>query len=99
MPFTPYHFGAHACAALPINKNINILVFILANVVIDIEPLLVMLYNLDYPLHGYAHTFIGAAIVGSIWGVTAYSCTILFEKGLKLLKLPHIWGQRLLLLL
>lgn len=72
MPFTPFHFGPHACMALPINKKINIIVFILVNIIIDIEPLLVIIFNLSYPLHGYAHTFIGASIIGGIWGFIAY---------------------------
>jgi len=68
MPFTPFHFGAHACVAFPFNKKIDIPVFILANVAIDIEPLLVITLNLHYPLHGYAHTFIGAIFIGTLWG-------------------------------
>ena len=37
MPFTPFHFGPHGCVGLPISKKINVLVFVLANVVVDIE--------------------------------------------------------------
>jgi membrane-bound metal-dependent hydrolase YbcI (DUF457 family) len=72
MPFTPFHFGPSATVGIPLSKNIDVFVFILANVVIDIEPLLVMIYKLNYPLHGYAHTFIGAIILGAIWGLTAW---------------------------
>ncbi len=89
MPFTPFHFGAHACVALPFNKKINILVFLLANVIIDIEPLVVILFDLSYPLHGYAHTLLGAAIIGCIWGLIAYAGKKVFERILKFLKLPH----------
>ncbi|MCK5707530.1 MAG: hydrolase [Candidatus Aureabacteria bacterium] len=89
MPFTPYHFGAHACIALPLRKRINILVFVLANVVIDIEPLSVMVFNLSYPLHGYAHTFLGAVIIGGIWGGIAYQFKKIFITLLKILKLPY----------
>jgi len=38
--------------------------FIVANVILDIEPLLVMLFGLNYPLHGYLHTFVSAIGVG-----------------------------------
>jgi hypothetical protein len=72
MPFTPFHFGPSATVGIPLNKNIDVFVFILANAVIDIEPLIVMIYKLNYPLHGYAHTFIGATILGAIWGITAW---------------------------
>jgi hypothetical protein len=40
MPFTPCHFGPSACIALPLNRWIDLPVFLLANVAIDIEPLL-----------------------------------------------------------
>lgn len=89
MPFTPFHFGAHACVALPINKKINTLVFILANVIIDLEPLIAMIFNFSYPLHGYAHTFVGASILGGVWGFIAYRFKLIFEKILKIVKLPH----------
>lgn len=94
MPFTPFHFGAHACVALLINKKINILVFILANVIIDIEPLLVMVFNSSYPLHGYAHTFVGASILGGIWGLISYRFKNIFEKFMKLLKLPFGFSMK-----
>lgn len=94
MPFTPFHFGAHACVALPLNKKINILIFLLANVIIDIEPLLVMIYNFSYPLHGYAHTFIDASILGGIWGIIAYQFKTIFEKILKILKLPPVFSMK-----
>ena len=44
MPFTPFHFGAHACIAIPLRKIIDIPVFILSNIIIDIEPLIVMIF-------------------------------------------------------
>ena len=47
MPFTPFHFGPHACVAFAANKKIDIPVFILANIAVDIEPLSVMLFNLN----------------------------------------------------
>jgi len=71
MPFTPFHFGPSALVSLPLKRYIDIPVFILANVAIDIEPLLVMTFDLSYPLHGLAHTFVGAAVVGVTIGIIA----------------------------
>jgi len=62
-----------ACIALPLNRWIDLPVFLLANVAIDIEPLLVMTLNLSYPLHGYAHTLLGATLIGLGWGGIAYA--------------------------
>jgi membrane-bound metal-dependent hydrolase YbcI (DUF457 family) len=86
MPFTPYHFGAHACAALPLNKRINIFVFLAANVIVDIEPLLVILFNFNYPLHGYAHAFLGAALVGGIWGGICFKFRGIIGKLLEIMR-------------
>lgn len=52
MPFTPLHFGPHACVALPLRRRVDLPVFLLTNVVVDVEPLLVLTFNLNYPLHG-----------------------------------------------
>lgn len=73
MPFTPYHFGPSAVLAIPLDRKIDVPVFILANVIIDIEPLMVMLFGFNYPLHGYAHTLVGAAVLGLSWGVAAHA--------------------------
>ena len=62
MPFTPFHFGPSATIAFPLRGKIDIPVFILANVAIGIEPLTVMILNLSYPLHGYAHSFLGGGL-------------------------------------
>ena len=50
--------------------------FILANVVLDIEPLLVLIMGLNYPLHGYLHTFIAAVVVASF---SDWVCSFLKE--------------------
>jgi len=81
MPFTPFHFGPSACVALPLRRYIDIPTFLLANIAIDIEPFLVLELSLSYPLHGYAHTLLGASFVGLFWGWIAYA----FKKQLKLL--------------
>jgi hypothetical protein len=57
MPFTPYHFGPHPCVALPLNRYIDIAVFIGANIMIELEPILVLTFKPNYPLQGYCHTF------------------------------------------
>jgi membrane-bound metal-dependent hydrolase YbcI (DUF457 family) len=72
MPFTPYHFGPAALIGLPLKKWIDIPVFVLANVVVDLEPLAVMVFRPDYPLHGYFHTFLFGGLIGLAWGLAAY---------------------------
>ena len=72
MPFTPFHFGPALCLGIPLRKHIHAPTFILANVILDIEPLLVLAIGLNYPLHGYLHTFIAAVGVGVAFGFTMF---------------------------
>jgi hypothetical protein len=69
MPFTPFHLGPALCLGIPLRKYIHAPTFILANVILDIEPLLVLTMGLNYPLHGYLHTFIAAVVVGVVFGL------------------------------
>ena len=93
MPFTPYHFGPSACVALPLNKYIDIPVFVLANVVVDLEPLAVILFGLNYPLHGFCHTFLIGAAVGLGWGLLAYFARSFSKWWMELFGLPYQTGM------
>ncbi len=89
MPLTPYHFGPHACAALPLGRHLDLPVFIAANVAVDIEPLLVMTYRLKYPLHGYAHTFLVGALVGVALATAVFPLRGIIAKAMRFARLPH----------
>ncbi len=72
MPFTPFHLGPALAIGLPLRKFIHAPTFIIANVILDLEPFFVLLFNLDYPLHGYAHTILAAIPVSLILGSVLY---------------------------
>ena len=72
MPFTPFHLGPALAIGLPLRRHIHVPTFIIANVIVDIEPFMVLVFNLHYPLHGYLHTFLGAFIIGLILGYLMY---------------------------
>ncbi len=44
----------------------------MANILVDVEPFLVLLLRVDYPLHGYLHTFIAAPILGLALGYAMF---------------------------
>lgn len=48
-----------------------------------------MLFNLNYPHHGYVHTFVGSFVVGSLWGSIAYALRRPLGKIMHFLKLPY----------
>jgi membrane-bound metal-dependent hydrolase YbcI (DUF457 family) len=89
MPFTPFHFGPHACLSLPLHRYMDIPIFIGVNVAVDIEPLLVMVFDLDYPLHGYCHTLLIGGMIGLLFASMAYPLRGLIGMGMKLFKLPY----------
>jgi membrane-bound metal-dependent hydrolase YbcI (DUF457 family) len=63
MPFTPFHWGPGLLFGLLLFSYLDLPTFLVASVIVDIEPLLVLTLNLPYPLHGYLHTFLGGTIV------------------------------------
>lgn len=87
MPFTLYHLGPGILLGLPLRKIIHAPTFILANIILDIEPLLVLILNLHYPLHGYLHTFLAAIPVGIALGYTMHILEKLLQPLYKLLLL------------
>jgi membrane-bound metal-dependent hydrolase YbcI (DUF457 family) len=72
MPFTPFHLGPAFALGLPFRKYLHVPTFIVANVILDIEPFLVLFLGLRYPLHGIFHTFISAVFVGVALGYTMF---------------------------
>lgn len=89
MPFTPYHFGPSAFIGLLFRRWIDLPVFILANIVVDVEVLMIWFFHLGFPRHRYCHTFLVGACVGLAFGLAAYPFRCLFAKGMNLLRIPY----------
>ena len=92
MPFTPYHFGPSVFAGLVFRKWLDVPVFLLANVIIDLEVVVVSKLGLGWPYHRYGHTLLIGAAVGIIWGLLAYPLKGLFKKIMNLLCVPYKTG-------
>jgi hypothetical protein len=69
LPLTPYHWGPCACLGLAFLRRLDPWLILLAGVVVDIEPFAVMVFGLDYPLHGLCHTFIFGTVIALALGV------------------------------
>jgi membrane-bound metal-dependent hydrolase YbcI (DUF457 family) len=89
MPFTPYHFGPSGLLGYVFRKWIDLPVFVFANVIIDIEVLLVHLMHLSGPYHRYSHTFLIGAAVGAVWGLVAYFGLPLLSWFMKKMRIPY----------
>jgi len=74
---------------LVFRKWLDIPVFVLANVIVDFEVLVVMLFTLGWPKHRYCHTLLIGAAVGALWGLAAYPLRNIFKKLMQLFHIPY----------
>jgi len=63
MPFTPFHLGQALFFGLLLFRHIHFPTFIMANIIVDLESFFIMLLGLDYPLHGFFHSFVGGSLI------------------------------------
>lgn len=89
MPITPYHFGPSGFIALALRRWLDLPIFVLANVLIDVEVVVILVFQLGYPPHRYAHTLLGGALLGILWGVFAWRWRALLARGMQLLHLSY----------
>jgi hypothetical protein len=69
MPFTPLHMGPGIAVKAAMRGAFSLVVFGWAQIVMDIQPLLVMLTGEGH-LHGFSHTYVGATMLGAVAAVT-----------------------------
>ncbi|MCK4927047.1 MAG: metal-dependent hydrolase [Candidatus Aenigmarchaeota archaeon] len=66
MPFTPFHLGPALFLGLMFFRYLNFPAFLIANVIVDVEPFVVLIFGLDYPLHGFFHSFLGGSLIALV---------------------------------
>ena len=69
MPFTPVHMGPGILIKSVLQGSFSLMVFGWSQIVMDIQPLIVMLTGKGY-LHGFTHTYIGAILLTIISALT-----------------------------
>ncbi|WP_394203667.1 hypothetical protein [Marinagarivorans algicola] len=69
MPFTPFHMGPGIFIKALLQGSFSLMVFGWAQIVMDIQPLLVMLSGEGH-LHGFSHTFVGAMLLAILAATT-----------------------------
>lgn len=83
MPFTPFHMGPGILIKALLQGSFSLLVFGWTQIVMDIQPLFVMLTGEGH-VHGFSHTYIGATLLAIF---SAVSGKYLSEIGLKILRI------------
>jgi len=81
MPFTPVHMGPGILIKAILQGSFSLMVFGWAQIVMDIQPLFVMITGEGH-IHGFSHTYIGATLIALF---SALSGKYLSEFGLLIL--------------
>lgn len=95
MPYTPYHFGPSGLVGLVLRRWIDVPVFVMANVVIDVSVLGDRLFSpADGAVHQFLHfhSLLVGGLVGLLFGASVYWVRLFrtfCEKGMQLLGLAY----------
>jgi hypothetical protein len=95
VPYTPFHLPPAGVAGWPARRHLDLPTMLVANLTIDLEPLMIRLLDLGPPPHGLAHTFLGAAVVGAATGLVVRRAKRLLEAALRE-EYPHTPGAAVL---
>ena len=80
MPFTPFHMGPGLAIKAVAGRRFSILAFGIAQVVMDIEPLVGIIRGADV-LHGPTHTFLAAPVMACISAlITPFICRPILRR-------------------
>ncbi|TAK76700.1 MAG: hypothetical protein EPO12_16045 [Aquabacterium sp.] len=94
MPFTPFHMGPGLAFKAVGGARFSVLVFGVAQVAMDIEPLVGILRGWPV-LHGWTHTYAGATLIGLlVWLLAPWPCRRLLAGWNALLEGMGLKGWR-----
>jgi hypothetical protein len=89
MPFTPFHLGPALFLGLLFLGFIDFPTFLVANVIVDVEPFIVLVLRLDYPLHGFFHSLLGGTLVAVPLALAMYRIRGRFSSLLSFFRLEQ----------
>ena len=98
MPFTPLHLGPALLVALIMYPLLDIPTFLLASVIIDFEPLIILIIGLPQPLHGQYHSLTLGIVPALFVGIIMYFVKSFTNPLMVRFKLPQTSRIRVYLL-
>lgn len=98
MPFTPFHLGPALFLGLLLFRLVDFPTLLVASVILDLEPLSVLTLGLDYPLHGFFHTFLGGTIVAAALGLVMFRLSGIAREALRFFALEQSSSHRAIML-
>jgi len=97
MPFTPFHFGPALFLGLLLFGFLDFPTFLIASVVVDVEPFTVIFMRLDYPLHGFFHSFVGGTIPAVVLALAMFRLRSITGKVMRVFRLEQRSSQKRIL--
>ena len=73
MPLTPFHLGPSSWLGLLLFRIVDFPALLVASAIVDVEPFVVIVFNLDVPDHGLLHTFLGGSALAVVTAGALYS--------------------------
>lgn len=58
VPLTPFRLGLGLFLGLLLINYIDFPTFLVASIMVDVEPIMVLIFDLDYPLHDFFRSFL-----------------------------------------
>ncbi len=89
MPFTPFHLGPVLFVGLLLFRWVNVPALLIGSVIADIEGFSAVFLGVNYPIHGYLHTSIGALFVGVFLALIVYGLRKKINPMMEYLHLPQ----------
>ena len=72
MPFTPFHLGSALLIGLLLLSYVDFATIMISSVIVDLEPLCIVVFRLQMPLHGFFHTYLGGTFLVILTAVAVY---------------------------
>lgn len=94
MPLTPFHLGPALFFGLLFFRLIHLPTFLIANVIVDLEPFLILLLGLDYPLHGFFHSFLGGSVIAIVLSFVMIRLDEKLQRIMSLFKLEQRYSRK-----
>ncbi|MCK4491554.1 MAG: hypothetical protein KAU03_02950, partial [Candidatus Altiarchaeales archaeon] len=89
MPFTPFHLGPALLIGLIMLPILDLPTFLVASVIVDIEPVAVLFLKLDAPLHGVVHTFLAGTLLAFILALIMFFLREKIKTVMRIVKLEQ----------
>lgn len=89
MPFTPFHLGPALLIGLIMLPILDLPTFLIASVIVDIEPAAVLFLKLDAPFHGVIHTFLAGTLIAFILALIMFFLREKTKTVMRILKLEQ----------